>query len=340
MDGLPVVRAGHGLKGRGPTVLRVLTYHRIGDPTDTPDLDPLLVSATPEAFGLQMAHLRRWYHPVGIEEIIEAFETGRRLPSRSVHVTVDDAYRDFRDVAWPILRREGIPVTVFVPTAYPGALDRSFWWDRLHRESVGRDGWSERLRQVVRARALSVPGRDDHMDVRAILRRLPHGTADSVMDQAYEEVVSNGGGRTVETLAPAVLGWDDLRELQREGVSFGAHTRHHVALPCVDLASIRVEIRRSLADLTRELGPSRWPIAYPYGMCNATVARIAHEEGCILGFTGEDGLNRPGTTDPLRMRRSNITMRTTPSVFAVRMLPWCANIDRWRRRRQHVLSAS
>jgi hypothetical protein len=75
-------------------------------------------------------------------------------------------------------------------------------------------------------------------------------------------------------------------------------------------------------------------------MCNATVARIAAEEGCALGFTGEDGLNRPGTVDPLRMRRSNITMRTSAQVFAIRMLPWCADLDRWRHRHDRELPVS
>jgi hypothetical protein len=75
-------------------------------------------------------------------------------------------------------------------------------------------------------------------------------------------------------------------------------------------------------------------------MCNGTVARIAAEEGCVLGFTGEDGLNRPGAVDPLRLRRSNITMRTSPSVFAIRMLPWCADLDRWRHRHERVLPVS
>jgi hypothetical protein len=61
--------------------------------------------------------------------------------------------------------------------------------------------------------------------------------------------------------------------------------------------------------------------------------RVAREEGFTLGFTCEDGLSRPGGVDPLRLRRTNITQRTTPPVFAARMLPWFGHIDRWRHRR-------
>ena len=319
-------------------MLRVITYHRIANPADTPDLDPALVSAMPDVFEQQMEHLRRWYRPLALSDIVEAFRTGRPLPNRSVHVTVDDAYRDFAELAWPVLKRLDIPVTVFVPTAFPGEEITSFWWDRLHRSGIesASPSWSKRLEGVA---AVGTPsnGRTGKAELRVLLRHLPPEVSASILDEACLEITPAGEGTVATKRKAAVLSWDELRELRDDGVTFGAHTRHHVALPCVDLASIRQEIRRSLEDLTRELGEGPWAIAYPYGMCNATVARIAEEEGCVLGFTCEDGLNRPGLTDPLRLRRSNITLRTSPSVFAVRMLPWCARIDRWRHRHERVL---
>jgi hypothetical protein len=46
-------------------------------------------------------------------------------------LTFDDAYRNFAEVAWPIMHGHGFPAALFVPTAYPdGELER-FWWDRL-----------------------------------------------------------------------------------------------------------------------------------------------------------------------------------------------------------------
>jgi hypothetical protein len=73
-------------------------------------------------------------------------------------------------------------------------------------------------------------------------------------------------------------------------------------------------------------------------MYDRTVTRIAAEEGCMLGFTCDDGLSRPGLTDPLQLQRTNITMRTSPAVFALRMLPWFVEIDRLRHRRERERS--
>ena len=123
------VRARLGRSG----LLRVLTYHRVAEITDRPDLDPRLISATPAVFDQQMGYLAGNFNVVSLYDVLEAVQGGRRLPGRAVLITFDDAYCDFTDYAWPILTRHRLPVTMFVPTAYPDRPERSLWWDRLHR---------------------------------------------------------------------------------------------------------------------------------------------------------------------------------------------------------------
>lgn len=319
-------------------MLRVLTYHRVAEPAETPDLDPMLISATPEAFRKQMLHIRRRYRPISLAQVLDSFLEGRPLPERAVHVTVDDAYRDFAEAAWPILRDLDIPVTVFVPTAYPDQPSRTLWWDRLHRATLRGSGvgaWERAVRAASGTLEAAVPvGVEGHREMRALLRNLPHDQAERFVDNTCREIGLDDGDMSSDR--PAVLSWDELRELGREGVTFGAHTRHHAALTSLEEARVHSEIRESLEDLTRELGSGPWPIAYPYGIYDPTVSRIAREEGCILGFTCDDGLNEPGRTDPFQLRRTNITPRTSPPVFALRMLPWFAEIDRWRHRHERV----
>ena len=93
--------------GRG-AMLRILTYHRVADIGTCPRLNPRLVSATPVEFEKQMRHLARSYRVVSATDVLEAVEFGRPLPRRAVLVTFDDAYRDFAEIAWPIMRRHGL----------------------------------------------------------------------------------------------------------------------------------------------------------------------------------------------------------------------------------------
>lgn len=338
-------------------MLRVLVYHRIAEPDDTPHLDPALVSATPETFHDQMSHLKRWYRPVTLSEVEDAFLRRSPLPPRAVHVTFDDAYRDFEEEAWPILRELGIPATVFVATAYADDPARAFWWDRFHQ--ARQQGFRSNLFEVaVGDASVASPGSSrggpdtgatrvlqrmapeieestepqmKRKQLHAVLKRLPHDVTEQLVDAACQDIGLTSPGRQNPA---AVLSWDELRELQGQGVTFGAHTRNHVALPYVEPERARREIRQSLEDLDRELGDAPRALAYPYGAWNPSVARIAREEGCAMAFTTDDGMNERDHQDPFRLRRTNITPRTSSSIFAIRMLPWFASVDRWRHRHE------
>ena len=119
--------------GERANLLRVLTYHRVDDPQARPWLDPVLISAAPEVFEVQMKYLSANYQPVSVFDVLEAVERNDQviLPPRAVLVTFDDAYQDFEQHAWPVLKHYQIPVTLFVPTAFPDHPEHFFWWDRL-----------------------------------------------------------------------------------------------------------------------------------------------------------------------------------------------------------------
>ncbi|HYY76594.1 MAG TPA: polysaccharide deacetylase family protein, partial [Gaiellaceae bacterium] len=121
-----------------PGTLAVLTYHRVDEPARTPHLYPGLISATPEEFEEQMRFLARNHRLLSLSELLAVRRGEASPPARSVMVTFDDAYRDVAEHAWPIMRRHGIPLTLFVPTAYPDEPGRAFWWDRLYASLLGR----------------------------------------------------------------------------------------------------------------------------------------------------------------------------------------------------------
>lgn len=116
-------RTQSGFKTRD--LLRVLTYHRVAEPTNTP-------SAEPRSFASQLKPLVDNYHVVSMKQVLERIVIGTPLPARSVLITFDDAYADFQDVAWPILKSYRLPVTLFVPTGFPDVPALGFWWDRLY----------------------------------------------------------------------------------------------------------------------------------------------------------------------------------------------------------------
>lgn len=308
-------------------MLRVLTYHRVAAPTETPALNPRIISATPATFDRQMGHLAKHYRVVSAKEVLDAQRAGGSLPSRALLITFDDAYRDFGEIAWPILRRYGLPATLFVPTGYPGRPDREFWWDRLYRAFThgSRRGFAQ---TPVGSLPLDTPEarRTSLGAMQQYLKTIPHAEAMQLVDRLCREP-----GERIGAL-PVVLDWDELRELAGDGVTLGAHTRTHPALTQLPVEQARAEIRGSREDLEREIGGTLPIFAYPFGAHNDRVVEVVREEGFELALTCIDGQNGVPSRDPLRLRRTNITPRTSPLIFRLRLLRIGSYIDGWRHR--------
>lgn len=307
--------------------LRVLTYHRVLAPGEARGCNPALISATPAVFDRQMRYLAARCRAVSVWQLLDALRGRGPLPERAVLITFDDACRDFGEVAWPILRRHGLPALVFVPTAFPGDPARAFWWERLYRAFTGTprvelfDPYFGKLPLgTPKARAASL------RFVQRVLKATPHAEAMRQVDR-----LCRGLGEAA--VPPAeVLGWDAVRRLAREGVAFGAHTRTHPALTQLPLEEARAEIEQSRDDLARELGRSAPVFAYPFGDHDDRLARLVRDAGFELALTCLDGHNAWPFSDPWRLRRTNVTRRTTPLIFRARLTGWGASIDRWRHR--------
>jgi len=95
--------------GRGGTVL---AYHLVGAGTASPVDLPALT------FRRQMKELAGGAEVVPLREMVDRLRAGRVGPRPLVTLTFDDAYRNFAEVAWPVLRELGLPASLFVPVGF------------------------------------------------------------------------------------------------------------------------------------------------------------------------------------------------------------------------------
>jgi peptidoglycan/xylan/chitin deacetylase (PgdA/CDA1 family) len=307
--------------------LRVITYHRIAELNQKSGGNPQLISATPSDFERQVAYLTKRYNVVSAKQVMESAVIGAPLPQKAVLITFDDAYCDFKTNAWPILKKFGLPATIFVPTAYPDNPDKLFWWDKLHLSIMSSTkqclflspiGLLLLTDRVTRSRSLR--------KLQNYIKSLPYIKAMALVDEICANV-----GRS-EFSNNNVLGWDELRKLSREGVELGAHTQTHPILDKLPVNQIREEAVGSYLDLKREIGDVLPIISYPNGNCNAKILKIMQQEGFKLGFTTNDGHNYLGLINPLMLRRTNITLKTSPKIFQLRLMRFFPYVDRLRHR--------
>jgi len=310
-------------------MLRILAYHRVSQLRDTLAVDSRTVSATPEGFARQMKCLARFYRVVSMPELLEAVEKGRSLPKRAVLITFDDAYADFVDIAWPILKQFRLPATMFVPTAYPDQPERAFWWDRLYQAFAATSRTQINVSPLGQLPLL--PPNQRRRSLRAIqnhVTTLPHCEAMQLVDSLCDELgLSCAQGSSVLT-------WKQLRELAREGLTLGSHTRTHPIMTHITPEQMREEVRGSQEALQREIGACLPIFCYPNGNHNDAVLTVLRDQGIRIALTTLSGLNKLGSLDPLRLHRTVIMPRTTPAIFCLRLLRLGIHLDAWRDRKQ------
>ena len=311
-------------------MLRILAYHRVAELRDTPTVDSRSVSATPAGFDRQMQHLTRNYHVVGMPQLLRTVANGLPLPKRAVLLTFDDAYADFAETAWPVLKRFGLPATLFVPTAYPDHPELAFTWDMLYQ------AFSATSRNELCATPFG-PLPLGNPDEKRRALRIVQDYASTISNDEAMRLVDSVCAQLVERPAysGSVLSWDQLRQLVKEGLTIGSHTQTHPLMTQVTPERMREEIRGSQQDLKREIGTALPIFCYPNGNHNDTVTAVLKDEGILLAFTTLSGQNKSESLDLLRLRRVVITHRTSMAVFWLRLLRVGVYLDSWRHRRQN-----
>ncbi|MGH2404605.1 MAG: polysaccharide deacetylase family protein [bacterium] len=289
------------LDSRRAQVVRVLAYHRVNNTACDPlDGHPTILSASPEAFAEQIRLLVRHYTPIGPSALQASLESGRPLPSRSVMVTFDDAYRDFQTDAWPILKAHGVPVVLFVPTDYPDR-NRAFWWDELWRMVAQTSRPSLPVDGVGRVDLRSIEGR--WTAVRRLQAPLLYQRSEAI-ERRIEVIrlaldVPSASGSTA-------LGWDELRDLAREGVVIGSHGRSHTSMLALSDPEVVDEIEGSQAVLDREVG-SPWRLfAYPFGHTDPRAIPVLRRGRFLAAFGTLPGRNVLPLRDRYAMFRQTV----------------------------------
>ncbi len=307
-----------------PNRLRIVAYHRVDDPAADPDLEPGLVSATPEALRAQAEIIAQHYRPVSLGEVVAAHRGEGQLPARAVLFTVDDGYADFAEHIWPTLRAVGVPVVLFVPTAFPDTPGPGFWWDRLHAAARRTDQAS-----------VDVPGCGELRFGDAAERRAAYKTMRNYVKTRPHHEAMTWVDEVVTRLADLpslhrVLGWDALRQLAGEGVAICSHGHQHAVSTRLSPEDLAWDLRTSKEIVERELGAQAGPpvFAYPSAILDETSQATAAGAGFELAFSGQRRIARVPFEDPYDVSRLPMMHYPTP-LFRAQLRPSVAAIGRF-----------
>ncbi len=288
--------------------LRIVGYHRIGDPkVIAREVDEGVVDVSAATFERHVEMLARRFNVIGVECLRRYIVDREPLPKNAALITFDDGYRECFDVALPILKRHGVPGIFFISTEQTGRR-RAFWWDRIvylfkrTRKSKVTIEYPEHITwdlELDRADAVDVALR--------IVKRTFALDLDRYLEELSRALDVPWTAEEEKRIADqTVLGWDELREMRRAGMDVQSHTATHRVLFTLPDDELARELTLSKSTLEAELDEEICAVAYPNGGSvgqHTKVGRAVRAAGYTLGFSGS-GICRLGKElDPLDLQR-------------------------------------
>lgn len=303
----------------------VLLYHRVLPESESGrscSSEGIIVN--PATFARHLRALRRHFTFVDPLEFEEWWRGQRKFPKPPCLISFDDGWKDNLVHAHPVLRAEGVPAVIFLPTGYIGT-GRLFWQERLSQllETLGQHPVLKTHPLVARLEMERVFVRDATVrsrQARSVARRFKSRAPDEIEAVVSEvaTLVQPVAGAPEPEAVDTYLDWQDVRAMQPDGIHFGSHAVTHRVLPRLDAHAIRDELSASKQLLEQNLQRPVRALAYPNGDHDSTTCRIARETGYALAFTTIPGWITPGD-DPYQLRRINIhegAHRHTPALYA------------------------
>jgi peptidoglycan/xylan/chitin deacetylase (PgdA/CDA1 family) len=90
-----------------------------------------------------------------------------------------------------------------------------------------------------------------------------------------------------------IMNWDEIDEMRRAGIYFGAHTANHPKLAQVSKETAWQEIKESKDDLEAHFKEKVDYFCYPFGSYNKDVEDLVQKAGFKAAITVDQGINKP-----------------------------------------------
>ena len=134
---------------------------------------------------------------------------------------------------------------------------------------------------------------------------LPQNTIGISVDDAYKTIITQAwpimkkyempltifvSTEPIDAKMSNYLNWDDIRQLKKEGVTIGAHTRTHAHLHELDANEIKKEIEYSNKRFLKEIGELPKLFAYPFGEASEEVFNIVKDYKFKASFGQHSGV--------------------------------------------------
>ncbi len=274
----------------GEPELAILMYHRILPKHDTrTQLEEPGMMVTPETFTMHMQLLKQQFTIISLSQWIKQKNNGEKLPARCVAITFDDGWADNYEFAFPILKKQAIPATIFLVSDMIGTTQQ-FWPERLAQllASIATncpDKWQLPALQWITGVKTSYifnhlpPDQEQLSEIIAQLKKLTDEDIHTRINNIEETL------QLKNKTPPDLLNWQQMLEMCASGfIEAGSHTCHHIRLNNKQREDIQLtEILQSKKQIEQHLAQPVTTFCYPNGdFSDYAIQQVTQHYDCAV----------------------------------------------------------
>ncbi|PAU81214.1 hypothetical protein CK501_06545 [Halovibrio salipaludis] len=250
-------RVAHSLTRPYP---RILMYHRFSE-------DKKEGYICKKTLSTQLDLLMRETEIVSLGELILNYKNPNFLKNRKKPVsviTIDDGYRDFYNIFYPLLKERDIPATFFVATAFVDG-ERWLWHDRLRWCIENKPSGITYFKcGELFIDANKTPKPDDIW--KKLVSRLLEQNGKSIENEINK--LAKQFGVSIPSSPPeeyAPVTWNEIRDMARNKIEIGGHTVNHYSLGQLTDSEIHTELNECSKRIDQETGKKPISFCFPNG---------------------------------------------------------------------------
>lgn len=275
--------------------VKILGYHRVVRDIERAEKNSIYgLVVSKETFRKHCLMLMENFEIVTLQSAANSLENKNFTGKPKAVITFDDGYLDNYVEAYPILKELGLPATIFLPTDLIGSgeilsHDKAFWLSKnLFEQKLD---FHEIFKNFIAENNLTehFAGVSDVLTLTDKIVYLPVEHRDFIINKLeYILAISEYPSEY------ALMNWEQIREMNKNGINFGNHTATHPILPLENETAFADEIFTSKEILEKELGKTVYSFAYPNGQYNENVRRQIIKAGYKFAVTTEKRINKIG----------------------------------------------
>lgn len=298
--------------------LEVVMYHYVRDLKNS--RYPNIKGLDLKLFRQQIAYFEKHYTFVGMQEVLDAFYLGKKLPDNAILLSFDDGYIDHYTNVFPILANKGISALFSMPgkiikegkvldvnkihfllASVPVAKIKERLYIKL--AECRKEGFTIKSDEEL-YEELAISNRYDDADTvfvkRVLQNAIDERARNKIVSDLFREFVTENEAAFVSEL---YMNMSQIKTMKKYNMYFGLHGYEHYWFDRLTEDEYKKDINAALDVFEGVIDRNNWVFCYPYGATQEKLLSYCKSIHCVAGVTTEPRVADLDKDDPMLIPR-------------------------------------